>query len=107
MLTATAATYVLADRHASVQRPARGPREYAIVLSTKQALCLFKTGSQSAILKVERREVKERKGVNEMLSIEIIGVLGSLFGFLIYGLVKTQLASRQAETKQKIAWEGR
>ena len=42
-----------------------------------------------------------------MLSIEIIGVLGSLFGFLVYGLVRTQLAIRQAETEQKVAWEGR
>ena len=42
-----------------------------------------------------------------MLSIEIIGVLGSLFGFLVYGLVRTQLASRQAKADQKIAWEGR
>jgi hypothetical protein len=36
-----------------------------------------------------------------MLSLEIIGVLGALFGFLVYGMVRTQLARREAETKQK------
>jgi Na+-translocating ferredoxin:NAD+ oxidoreductase RnfG subunit len=35
------------------------------------------------------------------LTLEIIGVLGALFGFLVYGMVKTQLARRQAEAKQK------
>jgi hypothetical protein len=42
-----------------------------------------------------------------MLSIEIIGVLGTLFGLLAYGLVKVRLANRQSEAEQKIAWEGR
>jgi hypothetical protein len=42
-----------------------------------------------------------------MLSIEIIAVLGVVYGLLVYGLVRARLASRQAETKQKIAWEGR
>jgi hypothetical protein len=36
-----------------------------------------------------------------MLSLEIVGVLGALFGFLVYGMVRTQLARRQAEAKQK------
>ena len=37
-----------------------------------------------------------------MLSLEIIGVLGALFGLLVYSMVKTQLARRklhQAEEK--------
>jgi hypothetical protein len=37
-----------------------------------------------------------------MLSLEIIGVLGALFGLLVYSMVKTQLAKRrlnQAEEK--------
>ncbi len=38
-----------------------------------------------------------------MLSLEIIGVLGALFGFLVYGMVRTQLARREAEAKQKAA----
>jgi hypothetical protein len=42
-----------------------------------------------------------------MLSLEIIAVLGSVFGLLVYGMVRTRLAIRQAEPKQKIAWEGR
>lgn len=36
-----------------------------------------------------------------MLSLEIIGVLGALFAFLVYGMVRTQLARRQAEAKRK------
>jgi hypothetical protein len=42
-----------------------------------------------------------------MLSIEIIAVLGVVYGLLVYGLVRARLASRQAEAEQKIAWEGR
>lgn len=37
----------------------------------------------------------------KMLSLEIIGVLGALFAFLVYGMVRTQLARREAEAKQK------
>ena len=36
-----------------------------------------------------------------MLSLEIIGILGALFAFLLYGMVRTQLARREAEAKQK------
>lgn len=36
-----------------------------------------------------------------MLSLEVIGVLGALFAFLVYGMVRTQLARRQAEAKRK------
>jgi hypothetical protein len=42
-----------------------------------------------------------------MFSIEIIAVLGVLYGLLVYGLAKVRLASRQPEAEQKIAWEGR
>ncbi len=36
-----------------------------------------------------------------MLSLEIIGVLGALFGFLVYGMVRAQLARRDAKAKQR------
>jgi hypothetical protein len=36
-----------------------------------------------------------------MLSLEIIGVLGALFAFLVYGMVRAQLARRQAEVKRE------
>ncbi len=36
-----------------------------------------------------------------MLSLEVIGVLGALFAFLVYGMVRTQVARRQAEAKRK------
>jgi hypothetical protein len=42
----------------------------------------------------------EGKEVSEMLSLEIIGVLAALFAFLVYGMVRTQLAKREAEAKQ-------
>jgi hypothetical protein len=32
-----------------------------------------------------------------MLSLEIIGVLGALFGLLVHGMVRSQLRSREAE----------
>jgi len=35
-----------------------------------------------------------------MLSLEIIGVLGALFAFLVYGMVRSQVARREAEAKQ-------
>lgn len=35
------------------------------------------------------------------MTLEITAVLGALFGFLVYGMVKTQLARRQAEAKQR------
>jgi Na+-translocating ferredoxin:NAD+ oxidoreductase RnfG subunit len=43
----------------------------------------------------------ERREVREMLTLEIIGVLGALLGLLVYGMVSTQLARRQAEAKEK------
>jgi len=42
-----------------------------------------------------------------MLSLEIIGVVGALFAALVYATVRTQLAIRQAEPRQKIVWERR
>lgn len=36
-----------------------------------------------------------------MLSLEVIGILGALFGFLVYGMVRTQLARRRAEAERK------
>jgi len=36
-----------------------------------------------------------------MLSLEIIGVAGALFAFLLYGMVRTQLARGETEAKQK------
>jgi len=36
-----------------------------------------------------------------VLSLQIIGVLGALFAFLVYGMVRTQVARRGAEAKQK------
>ena len=35
------------------------------------------------------------------MSLEIIGVLGGLFGFLVFAMVRTTLARRQAEAEQK------
>jgi Zn-dependent protease with chaperone function len=32
-----------------------------------------------------------------MLSLEIIGVLGALFGLLLYGMVRSQLRTREVE----------
>lgn len=37
-----------------------------------------------------------------MLSLEIIGVLGALFGFLVYGMVRMQLGRRRAEAKRRV-----
>jgi Na+-translocating ferredoxin:NAD+ oxidoreductase RnfG subunit len=34
--------------------------------------------------------------------LEIIGVLGALFAFLVYAMVRTQIARRQAEAQQKV-----
>jgi Na+-translocating ferredoxin:NAD+ oxidoreductase RnfG subunit len=46
-------------------------------------------------------EKDQRKVGKRKVTLEIIGVLGALFGFLVYGMVKTQLARRQVEAKQE------
>ena len=40
-----------------------------------------------------------------MLSLEIIGVLGALFGLLVYGMVSTHLAKRRSIRSQRKASE--
>lgn len=42
----------------------------------------------------------EGKEISETM-LEIVGVLGGLFGFLVYAMVRTQLARRRAEAEQK------
>lgn len=37
-----------------------------------------------------------------MLPLEMIGVLGALFAFLVYAMVRTQLAKREAEATRKV-----
>lgn len=37
-----------------------------------------------------------------MLSLEMIAVLGALFGFLVYGMVRMQLSKRRAEAKHRV-----
>jgi hypothetical protein len=39
--------------------------------------------------------------VKEMLSIEIIAVLAAVYGLLVYRMVKSRLATRQAEAGQQ------
>jgi hypothetical protein len=36
-----------------------------------------------------------------MLSLEIIGVLGALFTFLVLAMVRTQLARRETKARQR------
>lgn len=36
-----------------------------------------------------------------MLSLEIIGILGGLFAFLVYGMVRTSLAKREASEQRR------
>jgi len=36
-----------------------------------------------------------------MLTLEIIGILGALFVFLVYGMVRTQLARREAQAEKR------
>jgi hypothetical protein len=40
-----------------------------------------------------------------MLSLEIIGVLGALFGLLVYGMVSTHLAKRRNVRARRKAGE--
>lgn len=37
-----------------------------------------------------------------MLSLEIIGVLGALFAFLVYGMVRTAVARREADEQRRV-----
>jgi len=36
-----------------------------------------------------------------MLSLELIGVLGALFAFLVLAMVRTQLARREVKARQR------
>jgi hypothetical protein len=37
-----------------------------------------------------------------MLSLEMIGVMGGLFGFLVYAMVRTQAARRVSQREHKV-----
>lgn len=37
-----------------------------------------------------------------MLSLEMIAVLGALFGILVYGMLRMQLSKRRAEAKHRV-----
>jgi hypothetical protein len=69
--------------------------------SQEQALCRFKIEAQCCRLEVDQGSWLKEGRASKMLSLEIIGVLGALFAFLVYGMVRTQLARRQAEAKRK------
>lgn len=73
---------------------------YAFVLGKEQVLCLFTSGSQCSRLEVDQGVATEKE-VSEMLSLEVIGILGALFALLVYGMVRTQAATRQARAEEK------
>ncbi|HUV72780.1 MAG TPA: hypothetical protein VMW79_00595 [Anaerolineae bacterium] len=41
------------------------------------------------------------KEVTNMLSLEIIGVLGALFAFLVLAMVRTELARRETKAQER------
>jgi hypothetical protein len=41
------------------------------------------------------------KEVTGMLSLEIVGVMGTLFAFLVYAMIRTQVAKRDARAEQR------
>jgi hypothetical protein len=41
------------------------------------------------------------KEVTDMLSLEIVGVMGALFAFLVYAMIRTQVARRDARAERR------
>jgi hypothetical protein len=70
---------------------------YAFLGGAKRVLFLFNCGCEYGSLQVDKERCKE---VTDMLSLELIGVLGGLFGFLVLTMVRTQLAGREAREAQ-------
>jgi len=61
-------------------------------------LFLFNRACEYGRLQVDKEKHRE---VTDMLSLELIGVLGGLFGFLVLTMVRTQLAGREAREAQR------
>ena len=59
--------------------------------------------SKAGLTVVHCRQRSERVGkeVTDMVSLELIGVLGALFVFLVLALVRTQLARREVKARQR------
>jgi hypothetical protein len=81
-----------------VQTPSESSVAYAFLLCTQRALFLFKRGPSCGRLG-EWKTGEACKEVTDMPSLEIIGVMGTLFGFLVYAMVRTQVAKRDARAE--------
>jgi hypothetical protein len=62
-------------------------------------LLLFNGEEPGSTLKVELKDTEE---VKEMLSLELIGVLGLVYAVLVGGLVKAHLARRKAQAGRPV-----
>jgi lysylphosphatidylglycerol synthetase-like protein (DUF2156 family) len=47
------------------------------------------------------KKTNGRVEVTDMLSLEIVGIMGALFAFLVYAMVRTQATKKEANAQQK------
>jgi hypothetical protein len=41
------------------------------------------------------------KEVTDMLTLEMVGIMGALFAFLVYAMIRTQVARKDARAEQR------
>ena len=97
-LLAVGRNYLYVNVHTRAETLAVSVVRYAFLGGAQWVLFLFNRGRGYGRLQVDKERCKE---VTDMLSLELIGVLGGLFGFLVLAMVRTQLAGREARETQR------
>jgi hypothetical protein len=97
-LRALERNYLYPNVHTRAETLAVSVIRYAFLGGARRVLFLFNRVRGYGRLQVDKERCKE---VTDMLSLELIGVLGALFGFLVLGMVRTQLAAREARDAQR------
>jgi len=97
-LVALERNYLYVNVHLRAETLAITVIRYAFLGGAEWVLFLFNRGCESGSLQVDKERYKE---VTDMLSLELIGVLGGLFGFLVLAMVRTQVAGREAREARR------
>ena len=63
--------------------------------------CFSSSKAGLTVVHCGQRSERVGKEVTDMVSLELIGVLGALFVFLVLALVRTQLARREVKARQR------
>ena len=63
--------------------------------------CFSSSKAGETVVHCGQRSERVGKEVTDMVSLELIGVLGALFVFLVLAVVRTQLARREVKARQR------